>query len=312
MGEMVAERRGAITVVGSANMDVVGRVPRLPREGETVLGSTLAHTPGGKGANQAVAAARAASRVSFVGRVGDDAYAATLVDSLAGAGVSLDLLKVDTDHATGVALIMVDDEANNLIAVLPGANGQVSPADVDGARETIGASAVLVLQLEVPLETVAHAARLARELGVTVVLNPAPAQALSPEFLRLIDVIVPNEEEIGILSGMGSPTDPAAAAHMLLGAGPGAVVVTLGSRGAVIVTRDGEVTVPAFPVRAVDTTGAGDCFVGNLAHALAEGATLPQAARFASAAASLSVQRHGAQPSMPTLQETEAVLQGQT
>jgi ribokinase len=304
----VAERRNAITVIGSANMDVVGRVPRLPREGETVLGTTLMHSPGGKGANQAVAAARAGSEVYFVGRIGSDEYADPLRQSLESAGVSLTYLRVDAGYPTGVALIMVDDEGNNLIAVLPGANGQVSVDDVDAARDAIGRSAVVVLQLEIPLDTVMHAATVAREMGARVVLNPAPAQALKPELLQMVDVIVPNQEEVGRLSGLGAPTDPAGAARVLLGAGPGAVIVTLGSLGATVVTREGETAVPAMRARAVDTTGAGDAFVGNLAHSLAEGMSLREATRFAGAAASLSVQKEGAQPAMPALSETEVLL----
>lgn len=289
-------------------MDVIGHVSHLPSPGETVMGTTLLHAPGGKGANQAVAAARAGSPMTFVGRVGADTYGSGLTDSLELAGVSTKYLRVDADYPTGVALIMVDDEGDNMIAVIPGANGQVSPADVDAAANAIAASEVLVLQLEIPIETVIHAAHVAHEMGALVILNPAPARALDRSVLAMCDVIVPNQEEVSRLSGVGSPVEPASAAGMLVAAGAKAVVVTLGAEGAVVVTHDQEVAIPAFPAQAVDTTGAGDAFVGNLAHGLAEGKSLVEAARFASAAAALSVQVEGAQPSMPARAQTEALL----
>jgi ribokinase len=177
-------------------------------------------------------------------------------------------------------------------------------------RDLIRATTTLVLQLEIPLETVAYAARLAREAGARVILNPAPAQALDASLLKLVDVLVPNAEEVGRLSGLGA-LDPASAARLLLDTGVGAVVVTLGAQGSVIVTRDAEIDVPAYPARAVDTTGAGDAFVGNLAHGLDEGWSLEDAVRFAAAAAALSVERPGAQPSMPVLAETEAYMMRQ-
>jgi ribokinase len=307
----MSETNGRVAVVGSANMDVVARVHSLPERGATVLGHSLVHTPGGKGANQAVAAARAGSEVVFVGRVGADSYGTGLVESLRWAGVSTEFVTVDPATPSGVALIMVDDEAQNIIAVVPGANGQVTSDDVDRAREAIASCSVLLLQLEIPLDTVAHAARVGREVGLTVILNPAPAQDLSPEFLQLFDVLIPNQAEVGRLSGVGSPVDPASAAHMLVDAGAKAVVVTLGDEGAVVVDRAGESVVPPFPASAVDTTGAGDAFVGNLAHGLAAGRSLDEAARFASAAAALSVERVGAQAAMPSGAQTAALLQRQ-
>jgi ribokinase len=296
-----------ITVVGSANMDLIARVPHLPHHGETVLAAGFARLPGGKGANQAVAAARAGSQVTVVGRVGRDAYGAELADNLRRAGVDTDALVADPHAPTGLALITVDEEGENHIVVVPGANGHVTQDDVDTVRDLIAASDIVILQLEIPLESVAHAARLAREGGAKVILNPSPAQPLDPDLLELVDVLVPNRKEVGRVSGLGD-LDPAAAARLLLDTGVGAVVVTLGAQGAVIVTRDREIDVPAFPARPVDTTGAGDAFVGNLAHALEQGESLQDAVRFAAAAAALSVQKQGAQPSMPSLTETETYL----
>jgi ribokinase len=302
------EGSGRVAVVGSANMDVVAHVQALPERGATVMGRSLAHSPGGKGANQAVAAARAGSEVFFVGRVGADAYGTGLMESMRNAAVSTEHVAVAPSMPSGVALIMVDDEGHNIIAVVPGANSEVSPEDVDRARDAISSCSVLLLQLEIPIDTVLHAARVAREAGVTVVLNPAPARDVNLEVLHLVDILVPNQDEVGRLSGMGPPVDPASAARMLVDAGAPAVVVTLGDRGAVLVDRQGERVIPAFPAHAVDSTGAGDAFVGNLAHSLAGGATLDEAAHFASAAAALSVEREGAQASMPTGDETRALL----
>ena len=300
-----------ITVIGSANMDLIARVPRLPAPGETVLGSSLRRSAGGKGANQAVAIARAAGDVVFVGRLGRDAHGAELRKSLQQAGVKMNHVAEDPESPTGTALIAVDENGENSIVVIPGANARVSPADVDGATDTIRRSTVLVLQLEIPLVTVEHAAQLGRAAGTLTVLNPAPARMLEPTMLQLVDVLVANEHEIGVLSGMGSPVDPASAARLLLDHGITSIVVTLGPRGAVVVTEHEETDVPAFPVEAVDSTGAGDAFVGNLARSLDAKQNIVEAVRFASAAAALSVSAEGAQPSMPTLEQTERLLAGE-
>lgn len=297
---------GRVVVIGSANMDIIGRVPRLPQPGETVLGESLHHAPGGKGANQAVAAARAGSQTIFVGKVGTDNYGDALRESLRSAGASVESLGEVADISSGVALILVDQDGANSIAVIPGANSKVTPRDVDRLSSQIAAYDVVVLQLEIPIETVEHAARAARRAGARVVLNPAPARSLSPDLLAHCDVLVPNRSELQQLSGVA---DPARGARALLRSDVGAVIVTLGADGALIVTADDEIVVPAFRTRAVDTTGAGDAFVGNLAHGLVQNQSLEQAARFAAAAAAMSVQRHGAQPSMPTRIETEQLLQ---
>jgi ribokinase len=300
-----------ITVVGSANMDLIARVPRLPALGETVLGSSLRRSPGGKGANQAVAIARAGGDVVFVGRLGRDAHGAEIRESLQRAGVKMNHVTDDPESPTGTALIAVDENGENSIVVIPGANARVSSADVDRASDIIRRSAVLVLQLEIPMATVEHAARLGRAAGTVTVLNPAPARMLEPSTLQLVDVLVANEHEVGVLSGMGSPVDPASAARLLLDHGIASVVVTLGSRGAAVVTQHQETDIPAFPVEVVDSTGAGDAFVGNLARSLEAKQAIAQAVRFASAAAALSVRAEGAQPSMPTLEQTERLLAGE-
>jgi ribokinase len=245
----------------------------------------------------------------FVGKTGDDSYGAALRDSLESAGVSLECVGEDAGGSTGVALILVDDEGNNSIAVIPGANGRVSRRDVDCLRPPPGPADVVVFQLEIPVDTVEYAARVAHEAGARVILNPAPTQQLSPRLLECCDVIVPNRGE---LQGLSGSAEPAVAARVLLKAGVRAVVVTLGEEGILIVTTESEIAMPALPARAVDTTGAGDAFVGNLAHCLSRNQSLEDAGRFAAAAAALSVQRPGAQPSMPTGEETERFLEAQT
>ncbi|HLJ67406.1 MAG TPA: ribokinase [Chloroflexota bacterium] len=297
-----------ITVVGSANMDLIARVSRLPEPGETVLGTEFRRVPGGKGANQAVAAARAGSEVRFVGRVGNDMYGTALVENLEDTGVDVRHVQSDDATPTGTALIAVDELGQNTIIVLGGANAALSPNDVDAAAPSVTESALLVLQLEIPLATVARAADVAAGAGARIVLNASPPRPLESSLLRQVDVLVVNEVEVGRLSGMGAPVDPETAARLLLDRGPKAVVVTLGSDGAVVVTRQTETSIPAVPVEVIDSTGAGDAFAGNLAHALESGDDLVKATRFACAAASLSVGHMGAQPSMPSRAQTLAAL----
>lgn len=297
-----------IAVVGSLNLDLIARVARLPVPGETVSAVAYQQSLGGKGANQAVAAARAGSMVQFVGRVGADPAGAALRMSLGEAGVDTTYVIEDVGGSTGTALIAVDNRGDNTIIVVPGVNAHLEPSDVDAARDVIERSSILILQLEIPLETVRYAAGMAQRSGTTVILNPSPSQELPAPLLDLVDILVPNEEEVGYLSGMGSPVDPTTAAGMLCSNGVEAVVITLGSQGAAIVDRNGETDIQAYEVEAVDTTGAGDAFVGNLAAALDAGRSLEESARFASAAAALSVQVAGAQPSMPTKEETDAFI----
>ncbi|MEU8464144.1 ribokinase [Streptomyces sp. NPDC029003] len=291
----------AIAVLGSTNMDLVAYVSRAPRLGETVTGREFRTVPGGKGANQAVAAARLGGEVVMIGAIGTDEFGVRLRSALTAAGVETAALRT-VEGASGTAHITVDDEGANSIVVVPGANGHVTGlAPGDAAR--IGAADALLLQLELPLEAVVAGATAARAHGVRTVLTPAPARPLPRELLELIDLLVPNEHEAATLTGF---TDPLAAAEALLREVP-EVVVTLGAAGALYAARGREpLTVPAPRVRAVDTTAAGDTFVGALAVALGEGRPMPEALTWAARAASLAVQRPGAQPSMPTRADLDA------
>ncbi|TDE00403.1 ribokinase [Jiangella asiatica] len=291
-----------IAILGSANMDLVVTVERAPGRGETVTGRTFVTVPGGKGANQALAAARAGGQVAFLGAVGGDEFGRGITDLLTGAGIDVSGLTV-SDQPTGTAHITVDASGDNSIVVVPGANGTVT-ALTDAHRAGIDAADLLLLQLELPLGLVVEAARYARSRGVRVVLTPAPAVPLPVELLDAVDVLVPNEHEAALLAGVD---DPVAAARNLAGRG-GDVVVTLGSQGALWLHDGGEWPVPAFPVQAVDTTAAGDTFVGVLAVGLAEGVEWAEALRRAAAAAALSVQRPGASSSMPHRAEIDAFL----
>ncbi|KOU25860.1 ribokinase [Streptomyces sp. WM6372] len=291
----------AIAVLGSTNMDLVAYVPKAPRLGETVTGRAFRTVPGGKGANQAVAAARSGGEVVMIGAVGADGFGVRLRSALTAAGVETAALRT-VEGASGTAHITVDDEGGNSIIVIPGANGGVTGLEAgDAAR--IGAADLLLLQLELPMEAVLAGASAARAQGVRTVLTPAPARMLPHELLELVDLLVPNEHEAAALTGF---TDPLGAAEALLRDVP-EVVITLGAAGSLYAARGREpLTVPAPRVRAVDTTAAGDTFVGALAVALGERRPMPEALRWASAAAALSVQRAGAQDSMPTRAETDA------
>lgn len=291
---------GTVVVVGSANVDLVVPVERHPAGGETVLGGTLTRTPGGKGANQAVASARAGgAATSMVGALGTDDAADLLLASLTGAGVDVGAV-ARVDLPTGTALITVDAAGENAIVVAPGANGLVRVDDA--ARGRLAAADVVLAQLEVPVATVVAAAR-ARRDGASLVLNAAPSRDLPPELWREVDVLVVNEHEARDLAGQGRGVE---AARLLLERVP-AVVVTLGGAGAVVLRRGlPDAPVPGVPVEAVDTTGAGDTFCGVLAAGLARGDDLADAARGATVAAALAVTRHGAQDAVPTAAECAA------
>lgn len=301
-----------IVVIGSANTDLVVNVPHLPRPGETVLGGTFASHGGGKGANQAVAAARAGGAVTFIARVGGDAFGDTALTAWRNDGIATELVRRDASAPSGVALILVDDKAENCIAVAPGANDRLDAADVEAGRGTIAAASAVLIQLEIPLATVCRAAELARAAGVRVILNPAPARPLDADLLRLVDLITPNETEAEVLTGIRVDDEAGAAraADRLLAQGPSAVVITLGARGAFIADRSGRRLVPGFPVTPVDTVAAGDVFNGALTVALGEGRDLDAAVRFAHAAAAISVTRRGAQSSAPRRDEIDALLAG--
>jgi ribokinase len=293
-----------LLVIGSASADLVTAVERRPSAGETVLGSDLETHPGGKGANQAVAAARLGARTALLARIGDDAHGRLLTESLRAAGV--DTTSVLTGGApTGVALITVDPSGDNSIVVSPGANSRLTPADVVGARAAMESSRVVSLQLEVPLKTVTAAALVADRAGARVVLNPSPPASLPPDVLAVCDPLVVNEHEARfLLDGSAGPgSTPEDWAEPLLALGPRSVVITLGGDGALAATAAGSTRVPSVTVEAVDTTGAGDAFTGALAWRLGGGDDLATAVRFAVRVGAAAVTRPGAQQSFPTLRE---------
>jgi ribokinase len=305
------QARPRITVIGSFNTDMMVRAPRMPQPGETILGTSLVVGAGGKGANQAIAAARLGAEVHMVACVGADEFGRSARALLGREGVGIEHVRTLDTEATGAALIIVDDvRAENMIVVAPGANRELTPEDVDAALECIAASDVVLMQLETALDTVAHAAAVARRCGARVVLNPAPAATLSPELLAMVDVLTPNETEAALLAEIGAPGPNAAeeAARVLLAQGCGAVVVTLGPAGALVADAAGMRRIAPFRVDAVDTTGAGDAFNGALSVALAEGKALDEACAFANAAAAISTTRPGTAASMPTRDEVGRLM----
>jgi ribokinase len=296
-----------LLVVGSANADLVTSVDRRPGAGETVLGSDLAVHPGGKGANQAVAAARLGARTGLIARVGDDAHGRLLTGSLERAGVDTTGILVG-GAPTGVALITVDSSGDNSIVVAPGANQRLSPADIAAAGQALAAARVVSMQLEIPLETVAAAVTAAAAGGsARVVLNPSPPVPLPADVLAACDPLVVNEHEARRLLGEDPGDTPEDWAAALLARGPRSVVVTLGGAGALAVTADGAVRVPSPVVEAVDTTGAGDAFTGALAWRLAVGDSLQDAVRFAVRVGAAAVTKPGAQESFPTREEVDVL-----
>jgi ribokinase len=303
----------ALLVFGSINMDLVARTPRLPRPAETITGHEFFTAPGGKGANQAVAAARLGAPTKMIGRVGSDGFGGELQQNLESSGVDTSVVFVDVEVSSGVAVIAVDDEAQNNIIIIPGANGRVGQADIERLEENLGEARLLLLQLEVPLETSIAAAQLAHQRGVTVVLDPAPARDLPDDLYKVVDIITPNEVEAGQLVGFSVKTrvDANRAADVLLSKGVKTVIVKMGSLGVVYATQEAKAFLPAFKVEAVDTVAAGDAFNGGLAAALIENRALPEAIRWGAAAGALSATKVGAQPSMPTKSEFEAFLDGQ-
>ena len=291
-----------LVVIGSSNTDMIVRVNHLPRPGETVLGGRFCMEAGGKGANQAVAAARAGARVTFISRLGRDAFGEQALAGFRREGLDVRHVLRDRREPSGTALICVGGDGQNSIAVAPGANARLSRTDIRRAQSAIQGAAGLMLQLETPLATVETAAEIAAAAGVPVTLNPAPACPLPTSLLRLVSVLTPNETETETLTGIPLRSDAAIvdAAGALLAHGPRIVVITLGARGAFVASGSGHEFVPGFRVKVVDSTAAGDVFNGALTVALAEGQSLGHAVRFANAAAALSVTRLGAQPSAPT------------
>jgi len=306
----------AIVVVGSLNMDFVVGVRELPAPGETVLGSNFQMFPGGKGANQAVAAAKLGGQsvaVRMIGRVGYDFFADHLKASLAAAGVDVTAVHATKTQATGVALISVDRAGQNSIVVASGANGELAAADVEAMRPVFRGARIALFQLETPLDTVAGALALARQEGLTTILDPAPAQPLSWELLAQVDILTPNESEaLGLLGrppARVSPREATEMAEALRRMGPKTVIVKLGDQGCLAHDGAAAAHVAGFAVEVRDTTAAGDTFNAALAVALAEGAPMMHALRFANAAAAISVTRPGAQASAPSRREVDAFLE---
>ncbi|HXN49808.1 MAG TPA: ribokinase [Bryobacteraceae bacterium] len=293
--------RKAIVVIGSSNTDMSVHLARIPRVGETVLGGAFLSAAGGKGANQAVAAARAGGKVAFIARVGGDALGGQAIAGLRREGIDVRCVFRDPRAPSGVALIFVARDGENSIAVASGANARLVPADLKKAAKIIRSAAVVVAQLESPLPTIRAAARMAAAAGVPFILNPAPAQALPDALLRQVSILTPNETEAELLTGITVDDEAAAAraAAQLRDRGVGTVIITLGRQGAFLAGAGTARLIPGFRVKAVDATAAGDTFNGALAVALAEALDFPAAVRFANAAAALSVTRLGAQPSAP-------------
>jgi len=292
---------------------MVVKSERMPGGGETVLGGEFVMVPGGKGANQAVCAAKLGADVALVARIGSDVFGDRSLENFTSAGIDTRFVTRDSAAPSGVALIVVDANGENAIVVAPGANLCLTPEDVDKARDAIAEADAVVLQLEIPAETVAHTINLAHKLGVKVILNPAPIRPMSKELLAKVDVLVPNQHEAADLlgrTGEGRDIDAPTAARELMAFGTESVVITLGGEGAYVCGQGASEFVPPMKVTPVDTTAAGDAFTASLACALAEGKALTEAARFAARVAAISVTRMGAQPSLPTRDEVESYVFG--
>ncbi len=300
-------KRPTIVVVGSSNTDMVIKSAKIPEPGETVLGGDFVMAAGGKGANQAVAAARLGADVVFVARVGKDLFGAQAIENFKAEGIRTDFVTQDDVTPSGVALILVDAAGENLISVAPGANAKLTTQDVIEASDAIASADALLLQLEVPVAVVERAVRIAENARVPVILNPAPAQQLPDSLLSGVSILTPNETEAELLTGVRVSDEESAqrAGRRLLGAGIRAVLVTRGSKGVLMITPTETQAIPAVPIKPVDTTAAGDAFNGALAVALGEGQELEAAVRFASAAGALAATRLGAQPSLPRRDELE-------
>ncbi|HEX2949493.1 MAG TPA: ribokinase [Armatimonadota bacterium] len=300
--------KSKLLVIGSTNTDMVVEASSLPVPGQTVLGGSFRMTPGGKGANQAVAAARNGADVTFITALGDDNLGTESLARFSREGINTSHISIKHGVPTGVALILIDAQGENMIAVAPGANGELQPDDLVKAAPAFYGTKLLIMQLEIPLSSVIWAAEYAKKLGCPVLLNPAPMppEGLPEELLQHVDVLTPNEGELMGLAPGSSSLEAAAAS--VLARGPKTLVVTRGRHGATVFTNDGSFHVPAFPITAVDTVGAGDCFSASLGVALAEGKALNDAVKFAAAAAALSTTVHGAQSAMPTREMVEQFI----
>ena len=299
-----------IVVIGSSNTDMVIKSTHLPQPGETVLGGQFITAPGGKGANQAVAAARLDGNVAFITAIGRDNLGNQALQNFRKEGIDNSGIKQIKNCPSGIALIMVDDAAENIISVAPGANAQLSPALIDQNQHLLTSAHIVLMQLEIPLETVEHAARIAHQGKALIILNPAPARKLPPELLNTIDILTPNATEAGFLTNttVNNEASAGVAAQKLHFQGVQTVIITLGGSGALLSSAEnGTELIPAFPAEPQDTTAAGDAFNGALAVALAENWSLRTAVQFANAAASITVTRIGAQPSLPRREEISII-----
>jgi ribokinase len=299
-----------IVVIGSINMDMVVAIDHRPVKGETVLGSGFFMSPGGKGANQAYAASRLGASTLMLGKVGQDAFGEQLLENLQQVGIDTSCIDRVDNISSGIALISIDAEGDNSIIVAPGANMALKIADIDRWEDRIKQAKMVLLQLEIPLESVMHATEIARKHGIPVLIDPAPAQPLPDRLLQIADYISPNETELSALTGIQVHDAESAmqAASILLSKGVGTVLAKLGSQGVAVVRRDQTVVIDSYKVDAVDTTAAGDAFAGAFATAIVSGEDLLSAVRFANAVGAITVTRKGAQASMPDMQQVERFM----
>ncbi len=299
-----------ITVIGSSNIDMICRVPSIPKPGETLMGTDFFTVQGGKGANQAVAAARAGGEVTFIACVGSDAFGQQAIEAYEKEGINTSCIQKIDGVATGVALINVADSGENSIAVAPGANAHLTPDKVVGFRDVILTSDMVLMQLEIPFETVCFVARMAHDANIPVVLNPAPAREIDKETMALLTLLTPNEHEASLLSRLWAEArNEMESAAVIQKQGVKSVVVTCGSKGAYYIDGDNSGFVESIKVKAIDTTAAGDTFNAYLIVDLAKGKSLPEAIETANKAAAISVTRYGAQPSIPYAQELETLYE---
>ncbi len=299
-----------IVVIGSTNVDMIIKGDRIPKPGETVIGGKFHKAAGGKGANQAVAAARAGGDVTFISCIGDDVFGQESLAGFKKEGIDVDKIKTDTDNSTGIAFILVDENGENSISVASGANNHLKESDIDSIKEIIQRSDLILLQLEIPISVVQTAIRIAYESNVKVILNPAPAQTLTDKLLSMVSVLTPNETETEILTGIKVENEQSAknAAKILSDKGVGTVIITIGDKGVYVTSKEDFLTMPGYSVTPVDTTAAGDTFNGAFAVYMAEGKGLKESIRFANAAGAISVTRLGAQPSIPMREEIEELI----
>ena len=301
---------GRVTVVGSFMFDLVARAPRRPKTGETLIGDSFGMFIGGKGANQAIAASRLNALVCMVGRLGDDLFGNQFLDKFSDEKINTDFVIQDKNNGTGVGMPLIDASGDNSIVIIPRANTALSAKNINQGYEAIANSDILLLQLEVPIEASQRAAEIAKENSTIVILNPAPAREIPDTFLDLVDILTPNESETEILSGISATTEKEAkeAARILMDKGVETVILTLGSRGSLLLTATVESFFPANQVDVVDTTAAGDAFCGALAASLANGSTIEEAVKTGNAAGALAVTKLGAEPSLPKKADLDRFL----